>query len=89
MALIKEKKKSIVNDFKINPKDTGSSDIQVALLTERIQYLTSHLKDAPKDFASRQGLYKMVGRRRRLLGYLKKTDQDRYQKIIQQLDLRK
>jgi small subunit ribosomal protein S15 len=89
MALIKDKVKSIVNDFKVNPKDTGSSAVQVALLTERIQYLTNHLKESPKDFASRQGLFKMVGRRRRLLGYLKKTDQDRYQKIIQQLDLRK
>ena len=89
MALLKEKKKTLINEFRAHAKDTGNSAIQIALLTDRIQELTEHLKKAPKDFASRQGLFRMVGQRRQLLNYLKKTDLDRYQSIIQRLDLRK
>ena len=89
MPQLKEKKKALVNEFKNHAKDTGNSAIQVAILTERIQLLTDHLKKYPKDFASRQGLFKMVGQRRQLLAYLKRTDQARYQSIIQRLDLRK
>lgn len=89
MSITKDKKKSLINDFKIHAKDVGSATVQVALLTENIQNLTAHLKNSPKDFSSRQGLFKMVGQRRQLLGYLKKHDEAGYQKIIQRLDLRK
>ena len=78
-----------MDEFKINLKDTGSSAVQVAILTERIQILSEHFKKCPKDYASRQGLLKMVSDRRQLLDYLKKADRERYQKIIQRLDLRK
>lgn len=89
MSVTKEKKKSLIDDFKINPKDVGSTPVQIALLTEKISALTEHLKTAPKDFASRQGLFKMVGQRRQLLSFMKKSDEEGYQKIIQRLDLRK
>ncbi len=89
MPVTKEKKKSVVDEFKLNPKDVGSASVQIALLTERVQMLSEHLKKSPKDFASRLGLLKMVSRRRRLLGYLKSNDEPRYQKIIQRLELRK
>jgi small subunit ribosomal protein S15 len=89
MPLTKEKKKTLLSEFGSGANDTGSSAIQIALLTERIQMLTEHLKTAKKDFASRQGLFKMVGKRRQLLDYLKWTDFDRYQSVIQKLDLRK
>ena len=89
MAVTKEKKKQLIDEFKVSPKDTGSSALQVALLTERIQNLSEHFKKASKDYASRQGLLKMVSQRRRLLSYLKKMDLERYQKVIQRLDLRK
>ncbi|MBI1979649.1 MAG: 30S ribosomal protein S15 [Elusimicrobia bacterium] len=89
MSITKEKTKVLVDEFKKHPKDTGNSSTQVAILTERIQNLTEHLKDRPKDFASRQGLFKMVGKRRRLLNYVKSSDQAQYQKLIQRLDLRK
>lgn len=89
MALIKEKKKAMIEEFKINSKDTGSASVQIALLTERIQSLSEHLKKASKDFSSRLGLLKMVSKRRQLLDYLKKVDGERYQKIIQRLELRK
>ncbi len=89
MAVTKEKKKTLVEEYRINPKDTGSSAVQVAILTEDIQNLSEHFKKCPKDFASRQGLLRMVSQRRQLLNYLKTTDRDSYQKIIQRLDLRK
>ena len=89
MPQLKEKKKALVEEFKNHAKDTGNSSIQIAILTERIELLTGHLKKYPKDFASRQGLFKMVGQRRQLLAYLKDQDQAKYQSIIQRLDLRK
>ena len=89
MAITKEKKKSLIDEYRINPKDTGSSAVQIAILTERIQVLSEHFKKAPKDFASRQGLLKMVSQRRQLLDYLKRLNRDSYQKMIQRLDLRK
>lgn len=89
MAKIKEKKKTIVSEYKTHAKDTGSSAVQIAILTERIKDLTDHLKSAPKDYASRQGLFRMVGQRRQLLGYVKRNDADHYQSLIQRLDLRK
>ena len=89
MPLTKEKKKDIVTKFKISEHDTGSSPVQVALLTDRIQYLTEHLKVQKKDFASRRGLFKLVGQRKSLLNYIKKNDVEEYQKLIERLNLRK
>ena len=89
MSLTKEKKKSLMDEFKVNPKDTGSAPVQISILTERISVLSGHFKTAPKDYGSRQGLLKLVGRRKRLLSYLKSEDPDRYLKLIQRLDLRK
>ena len=89
MPLTKEKTKTLVDEFKVNPKDVGSSSVQIALITERIQVLSEHFKKARKDFGSRQGLLKLVGQRKQLLTYLKRTDNDRYQKLIQRLEIRK
>jgi len=89
MALIKERKRELIETFKTHEKDTGSPDVQVALLTERINYLTEHLKKHTKDFHSRRGLLQMVNRRRRLLDYLKKTKFERYKNLIDRLKLRK
>ncbi len=89
MAITKEKKKALVDEFKVNPKDVGSAPVQISLITERIQVLSGHFKKAPKDFGSRQGLLKLVGRRKHLLNYLKRTDKDLYQQIIQRLEIRK
>ncbi len=89
MALVKEKKQEIITKFKIHEKDTGSPEVQIAILTERINYLTLHLKKHKKDIHSRHGLLKMVNKRRRLLDYLKKINFERYQNLIEKLDLRK
>ena len=89
MALDKKKKEEIVIKYRLNEKDTGSPEVQIALLTERINYLTEHLKTHKKDHHSRRGLLKMVGRRRRLLDYLVGKERARYEKIIQELGLRK
>ncbi len=82
-------KGGVITKFKIHDKDTGSPEVQVALLTHRINYLTEHFKTHKKDHASRRGLLKMVGQRRRLLGYLKVKNRDRYSKLISDLGLRK
>lgn len=84
-----EKKAEIIKEFGRTPNDTGSPEVQVALLTERINTLTEHLKENKKDHHSRRGLLKMVGQRRGLLGYLKKTDIERYRALIEKLGLRK
>jgi small subunit ribosomal protein S15 len=89
MALLKEQKEAIVKKFRTKELDTGSCEVQVALLTGRIQDLTSHFKDHKHDVHSQRGLVKMVNRRRKLLSYLKRTDNDRYMKIINDLGLRK
>ena len=89
MPLTKEKKEMLVKEYQMHDKDTGSPEIQIALLTERINQLTEHLKIRTKDFSSRRGLLKLVGKRRRLLDYLKDTDLDGYRKIVEQLSLRK
>jgi len=83
------KKNEIIEKFKIHPSDTGSSPVQIALLTDRIQYLTEHFKVHAKDHHSRQGLLKLVGQRRSLLDYLKKKDVQQYRTLIQELGLRK
>lgn len=84
-----EKKQTLISEHRAHDKDTGSPEVQIALLTERIQYLTAHLNRNKKDFSTRRGLLKMVGRRRRLLNYLMKSDLARYQAIISKLGLRK
>ncbi len=89
MTLLIEKRKEIISKFCGHDKDTGSADVQVALLTERIGELNKHLGGHVKDHSSRRGLLKMVGRRRSLLGHLRKKDAARYQKLIETLGLRK
>jgi small subunit ribosomal protein S15 len=85
----KEQKTQIIEQYRINEKDTGSPEVQIALLTFRINNLTEHLKGNKKDHHSRRGLLKMVGQRRGLLNYLMKTDITRYRAIIEKLNLRK
>ncbi|MGD0335985.1 MAG: 30S ribosomal protein S15 [Candidatus Omnitrophota bacterium] len=89
MALVKEKKIKIIDEFKAHARDTGSAEVQIALLTERINTLGDHFKHHNKDFNSRRGLLQMVGRRRRLLNYLKKNDARKYETILGKLSLRK
>jgi len=89
MSAIAEPKSKILQDFKIHEKDTGSPEVQIALLTSRITELTEHLKTHKKDHSSRRGLLKMVGKRNSLLKYLTREDRTRYQQIISRLGLRK
>ena len=89
MALLKEKKGSIIEGFRIHNTDTGSPEVQIALLSERIQYLTEHFKTHKKDHHSRRGLLMLVGQRRRLLDYLKSKDFGRYQRVIERLGIRR
>jgi small subunit ribosomal protein S15 len=85
----KERKAELIQEFGRTPGDTGSPEVQIAILTERINELTAHLKDNQKDHHSRRGLLKMVGQRRGLLAYLKKTDLEGYRNLIERLGLRK
>ena len=89
MVLTPDVKKEIIDRFKLHEKDTGSTEVQVALLSNRIEYLTDHFRTHKKDHHSRRGLLKLVGQRRRLLNYLKRTDVNRYKQIIDELGLRK
>jgi small subunit ribosomal protein S15 len=89
VVLTSKDKVEIIDQFKIHEKDTGSSNVQIALLTKRINDLTNHFKVHPKDHHSRRGLLKMVGQRRRLLNYLRVKDPDQYKNLIQELGLRK
>ena len=89
MTLSKEEKTKIIKENKIKPTDTGSPEVQIALITNRINYLTEHFSTHKKDHHSRTGLLKMVGRRKRLLEYLKKQDVNRYENLIKKLKLRK
>jgi small subunit ribosomal protein S15 len=82
-------KAKTINDFKLHERDTGSADVQIALLTQRINHLTEHLQTNKKDHSSRRGLLMMVGQRRRLLDYLQVTDLSRYQAVTKKLKLRK
>jgi small subunit ribosomal protein S15 len=82
-------KKTVVEQFKVHATDTGSSEVQIALLTTRIKYLSDHFQKFPKDFASRVGFLKMIGQRRKLLDYLKKYNKDSYSSLIKRLYLRK
>lgn len=87
--MTKERKQEVIETYKRDEKDTGSPEVQVALLTERINELTEHLKVHKKDNHSRRGLLKMVGKRRNLLNYLAKKDEERYKAIVEKLNLRK
>jgi small subunit ribosomal protein S15 len=89
MSLLQERKAEIIQGFGRTEGDTGSPEVQVALLTERINHLQGHFKSHQKDHHSRRGLLKLVGRRRRLLDYLKKKDEGRYRELIKRLGLRK
>jgi len=89
MAFGPGQKQTIIQDYKLHDNDTGSPEVQIALLTERIEYLTEHFKVHKKDHHSRRGLLKMVSRRRRLLNYIRKKDEDRYQSLINRLGIRK
>ncbi len=89
MVLLKTKKTEVIDNFRVHAKDTGSPVVQVALLTEKINYLTGHFKLHKKDFHSRRGLLKMIGQRRRLLNYIRKNDLQKYQDTIAKLGLRK
>ncbi len=88
MSLTSAQKAEIVNQYKRTDNDTGSPEVQVSLMTGRIQYLTDHFKENRKDFHSRRGLQELVNKRRKLLKYLKRNDQARYQTLIQNLGLR-
>ena len=87
--LSNERKTELITSYKTHDSDTGSPEVQVALLSERIEYLTEHFKTHRKDHHSRRGLLMMVGTRRRLLDYLKRTDADRYRELIKRLGIRK
>lgn len=89
MTLTKQDRNTIVSKFQAHPLDTGSTAVQVALLTERIKYISSHLKTNPTDHSGERGLLKLVGQRKRLLRYLSHTNFDEYQSIIKQLKMRK
>lgn len=89
MSITPERKQQVITEYALKPGDTGSPEVQVAILTERINNLTQHMRVNFKDHHSRRGLLKMVGLRRRLLGYLQKCDMARYQSLIKRLNLRK
>jgi small subunit ribosomal protein S15 len=89
VGLTAEKKKDVISNFKTHEADTGSAEVQIALLSERINYLTEHFKAHAKDHHSRRGLLKLVGQRRRLLNYLKTKNVDRYRSVVERLGLRR
>jgi small subunit ribosomal protein S15 len=89
MSLTKENKGNIINSYRIHASDTGSPEVQIAILSERITYLTEHFKTHKKDHGSRRGLLKIVGKRRRLLDYLRTYNVDRYREVISKLGIRK
>ena len=89
MGIAPAQKQGVIEQFRVHQSDTGSPEVQVALLSQRIEYLTQHFKIHAKDHHSRRGLLKLVGQRRRLLDYLKKCDFERYQSLIQRLGIRK
>ena len=89
MVLTAGAKREVIEEFKVHETDTGSPEVQIALLTSRIKYLTGHFKIHKKDHHSRRGLLKLVGQRRRLLNYLKRKDSEKYQDLINKLGIRK
>lgn len=88
MALQQARKQEIISDYQVHETDTGSVDVQIAMLTERINTLSLHLRSNKKDFSSRRGLLRMIGRRKRLLSYLQQQDAARYRELIQRLGIR-
>lgn len=88
MALVQEQKQQIINEYQVHETDTGSADVQVAMLTERINRLSKHLQGNKQDHSSRRGLLKMIGRRKRLLAYIKSGDVARYRELIKRLGIR-
>lgn len=89
MALTQERKQQLIEEYRVHPSDTGSPEVQIAILTEKINYLNEHLREHKKDHHSRRGLLKMVGQRRNLLTYLKNNDIARYRELIDKLGLRR
>jgi small subunit ribosomal protein S15 len=89
VVMTPDRKKAIIENFKVHPSDTGSPEVQIALLSERISYLTEHFKTHQKDHHSRRGLLKLVGQRRQLLNYLKRKSIDRYNTVVERLGLRR
>ena len=89
MTLTREKKTGIIESYRVHPSDTGSPEVQIAILSSRIEYLTEHFKAHKKDHHSRRGLLKLVGKRRRLLDYLKTSSVGRYKEVIERLSIRK
>ncbi|PSN17254.1 30S ribosomal protein S15 [filamentous cyanobacterium CCP5] len=88
MPLLQERKQELISDYQVHETDTGSVDVQIAMLSDRISKLSTHLQSNKKDYSSRRGLLKMIGRRKRLMGYLLKQDPDRYRALIQRLGIR-
>ena len=88
MALLQQRKQELISDYQIHETDTGSADVQVAMLTERINRLSEHLRSNKKDHSSRTGLLKMIGQRKRLLAYIQKQDRNRYKALIGRLGIR-
>ena len=88
MALTQQQKQEIISQYQVHDTDTGSSDVQVAMLTERIQRLSSHLQANTKDYSSRRGLLKLIGQRKRLLGYINKYNPEHYKALIRRLGIR-
>jgi small subunit ribosomal protein S15 len=89
MVLTQQRKQELISEYQVHETDTGSADLQVAMLTDRINQLTEHLKSNQKDHSSRRGLLKMIGRRKRLLSFIQKKDRERYQKLITRLGIRR
>lgn len=89
MSITQERRRELIKEYQTKENDTGSPEVQVALLTERINNLTEHMKEHAKDFHSRRGLLKLVGQRRRLLAYTRRVDQSRYENLIKRLGLRR
>lgn len=88
MTLLQARKQELISDYQVHETDTGSADLQIAMLTERINRLSAHLQKNKKDYSSRRGLLKMIGHRKRLMAYLQKQDSDRYRALIQKLGIR-
>ncbi len=89
MPLVKEQKRNVIDEYRLHEHDTGSPEVQIAIISERIRYLTDHLKAHKKDHHSRRGLLKLVGKRRRLLDYLMRSDIKRYREVIGRLGIRR
>ena len=88
MTLLQARKQELISDYQVHETDTGSTDLQIAMLTERITLLSAHLQKNKKDYSSRRGLLKMIGHRKRLMAYLLKQDSERYRALIQKLGIR-